>query len=213
MQLVADPLLVILLLVNFFMLGTSRLRALINGSAAQGVLLALLVVAVHGEVTVQAALIALGTIALKSIVIPSMLTRALRDAAIHREIEPVIGFVPSLLLGGLGTGLSVVFARTLPLAPEHVGSLLVPASLATAFSGFLLLATRRKAITQVVGYLALENGVFVMGLTLVEAMPLLVETGVLLDLVVAIFVMGIIIEHISREFSSIDTTRLSSLKE
>jgi len=213
MQLVADPLLVILLLVNFFMLGTSRLRALINGSAAQGVLLALLVVAVHGEVTVQAALIALGTIALKSIVIPSMLTRALRDAAIHREIEPVIGFVPSLLLGGLGTGLSVVFARTLPLAPEHVGSLLVPASLATAFTGFLLLATRRKAITQVVGYLALENGVFVMGLTLVEAMPLLVETGVLLDLVVAIFVMGIIIEHISREFSSIDTTRLSSLKE
>ncbi|HLQ58176.1 MAG TPA: hypothetical protein VK113_01560 [Gemmatimonadales bacterium] len=213
MQIVADPLLVVLLLVNFFMLGTSRLRALINGSAAQGVLLALLVVAVHGEVTLQAALIALATIALKSIVIPSMLTRALRDAAIHREIEPVIGFVPSLLLGGLGTGLSVVFARTLPLAPEHVGSLLVPASLATAFTGFLLLATRRKAITQVVGYLALENGVFVMGLTLVEAMPLLVETGVLLDLVVAIFVMGIIIEHISREFSSIDTTRLSSLKE
>src|SRR5882672_9350408 len=186
MQIVADPLLVVLLLVNFFMLGTSRLRALINGSAAQGVLLALLVVAVHGEVTLQAT---------------------------TREIEPVIGFVPSLLLGGLGTGLSVVFARTLPLAPEHVGSLLVPASLATAFTGFLLLATRRKAITQVVGYLALENGVFVMGLTLVEAMPLLVETGVLLDLVVAIFVMGIIIEHISREFSSIDTTRLSSLKE
>jgi hydrogenase-4 component E len=213
MQIVADPLLVVLLLVNFFMLGTSRLRALISGSAAQGVLLALLVVAVHGEVTLQAALIALATIALKSIVIPSMLTRALRDAAIHREIEPVIGFVPSLLLGGLGTGLSVVFARTLPLAPEHVGSLLVPASLATAFTGFLLLATRRKAITQVVGYLALENGVFVMGLTLVEAMPLLVETGVLLDLVVAIFVMGIIIEHISREFSSIDTTRLNSLKE
>jgi hydrogenase-4 component E len=213
MQAAADPLLVALLLVNFFMLGTSRLRALISGSAAQGVLLALLVLAVHGEVTWQAALIALATIGLKSIVIPSMLTRALRDAAIHREIEPVIGFVPSLLLGGLGTGLSVVFARTLPLAPEHVGSLLVPASLATAFTGFLLLATRRKAITQVVGYLGLENGVFVMGLALVEALPLLVETGILLDLVVAIFVMGIIIEHISREFSSIDTTKLSSLKE
>jgi hydrogenase-4 component E len=199
--------------VNFFMLGTSRLRALISGSAAQGVLLAMLVLAVHGEVTWQPVLIALATIALKSVLIPSMLTRALRDAAIHREIEPVIGFVPSLLLGGLGTGLSVVFARTLPLAPEHVGSLLIPASLATAFCGFLLLATRRKAITQVVGYLALENGVFVMGLALIEALPLLVETGILLDLVVAIFVMGIIIEHISREFSSIDTTRLRSLKE
>jgi hydrogenase-4 component E len=213
MHLSADPLLVILLLVNFFMLGTSRLRALITGSAAQGVLLALLVLAVHGEVNLQAVLIALATVAIKSLVIPWMLTRALRDAAINREVEPVIGFVPSLLLGGLGTGLSVVFARTLPLAPEHVGSLLVPASLATAFCGFLLLATRRKAITQVVGFLALENGVFVMGMTLIEAMPLLVETGVLLDLVVAVFVMGIIIEHISREFSSIDTAHLSSLKE
>src|SRR5690349_6423114 len=111
-----------------------------------------------------------------------MLSRAMRDAAIHREIEPVVGFVPSLLLGGLGTGLSLVFAPTLPLAiaPEHAASLLVPAALATAFTGFLLLATRRKAITQVVGYLALENGVFVMGLTLVEAMPLFVEIGVLL---------------------------------
>jgi hydrogenase-4 component E len=213
MQAVVDPLFVVLLLVNFFLLGTSRLRALINGSAAQGALLAFLVLSVHGEITWQALAIALATVALKSAVIPSMLSRAMRDAAIHREVEPVIGFVPSLLLGSLGTGLSLVFARTLPLAPEHLGSLLVPASLATAFTGFLLLATRRKAIAQVVGYLALENGVFVMGLTLVEAMPLLVEIGVLLDLVVAIFVMGIIIEHISREFSSIDTARPGSLEK
>lgn len=213
MHAAADTLLVILLLANFFLLGTSRLRALINGSAAQGVLLGVLVLAVHEEVTLQAGLIALGTVLLKSLVIPQMLNRALRDAEIHREVEPVVGFVPSLLLGGLGTGLSLVFARTLPLAPEHVGSLLVPAALATGFTGFLLLATRKKAITQVVGYLVLENGVFVMGLSIVEAMPLLVEVGVLLDLVVAIFVMGIIIEHISREFSSIDTDRLSALKE
>jgi hydrogenase-4 component E len=213
MHAATDPLLVMLLLVNFFLLGTSRLRALINGSAAQGALLGVLVLSVHGELTAQAVLISVATIALKSFVIPAMLTRAMRDLAIHREVEPVIGFVPSLLLGGLGTGLSLVFARTLPLAPEHVGSLLVPAALATAFTGFLLLATRRKAITQVVGYLALENGVFVMGLSLVEAMPFFVEIGVLLDLVVAIFVMGIIIQHISREFSSIDTAQLSSLKE
>ena len=77
----------------------------------------------------------------------------------------------------------------------------------------LILTTRRKAITQVVGYLVLENGIFVMGLALLEAMPLLVEAGVLLDLFVGIFVMGIIINHISREFSSMDTARLSSLKE
>jgi len=139
--------------------------------------------------------------------------RAMREAAIRREIEPLIGFIPTILLGALGTGLALLFARTLPLAPQHVGSLLVPASLSTVLSGFLLLITRRKAITQVVGYLILENGIFIMGLTLLDAIPFLVEIGVLLDLFVGIFVMGIIINHINREFSSLDTGRLSALKE
>ncbi len=81
----------------------------------------------------------------------------------------------------------------------------MPASLATVLTGFIVLTTRRKAITQVAGYLILENGIFIMGLTLVEAMPFLVEVGVLLDLVVGIFVMGIMIYQINREFSSLDT--------
>jgi hydrogenase-4 component E len=89
----------------------------------------------------------------------------------------------------------------------------VPTSLATVFTGFLLLTTRRKAITQVVGYLILENGVFIMSLSLIEAMPFLVEAGMLLDLFVGIFVMGIMINHIHREFATIDTERLSALKE
>ncbi|HEX7604258.1 MAG TPA: hypothetical protein VF316_21720, partial [Polyangiaceae bacterium] len=101
----------------------------------------------------------------------------------------------------------------LPLAPQHARSILVPAALATVTSGFLVIATRRKAITQVAGYLVLENGVFVMGLGLLEAMPFLVEVGILLDLFVAIFVMGIILHHVSREFASLDTGRLSDLKE
>jgi len=121
--------------------------------------------------------------------------------------------VTSLILGAVATGGAVLFADRLPLAPEHQGSLLVPASLATVLTGFLILATRRKAITQVVGYLVLENGIFIMGLTLHEAMPSLVEVGVLLDLLVAIFVIGIVINHISREFASLDVARLDTLKD
>ena len=80
-------------------------------------------------------------------------------------------------------------------------------------TGFLLLTTRRKAISQVIGYLVMENGIFLFGLLLSEAMPFMVEAGALLDLLVGIFVMGIVINQISREFSSIDTSRLSALKE
>jgi len=208
-----DPLLVVVLLSNFFVLGTSRLRAAISGSALQGVVLGALAIAVHGKLSLETALIAAGAVLIKAFFIPGMLLRAMREAAIRREIEPLIGFIPTVLLGAVGTGLSLMYARTLPLAPEHLGSLLVPASLSTVLTGFLLLITRRKAITQVVGYLILENGIFIMGLTLLEAMPFLVEIGALLDLFVGIFVMGIIINHINREFSSLDTARLSALRE
>jgi hydrogenase-4 component E len=207
-----DPVLVLVLLLNFQALGTSRLQVVVNVVALQGVVLSVLALLVHGASTLSV-LLALATVLLKGIAIPMMLRRAMREADIHREVEPFIDYVPSLLLCALATAASFVFARTLPLAPQHVGSLLVPASLATVANGFLLLATRRKAITQVAGYLVLENGVFVMAVGLLEAMPFLVEVGVLLDLFVAIFVMGIIIYHVNREFASLDTTRLSNLRE
>jgi hydrogenase-4 component E len=208
-----SPLLVVVLLLNLLVLGTSRLRAVINAAAWQGVVLGLLTLLVHPEIHVQTIAVAAGAILVKGIVIPFMLMRAMRDAAIRREVEPFIGFIPSLFLGATGTALALLFSSTLPLASEHEGSLLVPSSLATVITGFLVLTTRRKAITQVVGYLLLENGIFIMGLCLLDAMPFLVEVGVLLDLFVGIFVMGIIINQISREFASLDVGRLSSLKE
>ena len=208
-----DALLMTVLLLNFFALGTSRLRAVINATAAQGIVLGIIAILVHRGFGVQSLLVAVGAAAIKGFVIPWLLLRAMRDVQIRREIEPFIGYVPSLLAGAVATGLAILFARTLPLAEEHVGSLLVPASLATVLTGFIILTTRLKAITQVAGYLILENGIFIMGLTLVEAMPFLVEVGVLLDLVVAIFVMGIMIYRINRQFESLDTHHLTRLKE
>jgi hydrogenase-4 component E len=208
-----DLVLVAVLLQNFLILGTSRLRAAIQYAGIQGALLAvaLYLAHEHGGARVLALAVAAGV--LKAFVIPAILLRAMRNASIRREIEPFVGFTTSLLLGALATGLSLVFSRSLPLLDEHVEALIVPASFATVLTGFLVLTTRRKAITQVVGYLTLENGIFVFGLMLVEAMPLLVEMGVLLDLFVAVFVMGIIMDHISREFSSLSTEHLTSLKE
>ncbi len=101
----------------------------------------------------------------------------------------------------------------LPLAPGHAQTLVVPAALSTVLTGFVLLTSRIKAITQVIGYLVLENGIFIFGLLLLEALPSLVELGVLLDLFVGVFVISIIIHHINREFDSLDTRRLSSLRE
>ena len=213
MHAIFDPLLVVILLLNLFVLGTSRMRALIGASALQGVVLGVLTVSAHGEFTAEVLLVAIGAVAIKGVVIPRLLHKAVRDVAIEREVEPLIGYIPSLLLGAIGTALAVIFSETLPLIPAHKESLVLPSSFATVLTGFIVLTTRRKAITQVVGYLILENGIFIMGLGLLEAMPFLVEVGVLLDLFVAIFVMGIIINHVSREFASTDAADLTSLKE
>jgi hydrogenase-4 component E len=208
-----DPLLILLILSNLFMLGTSRLRAIINATAIQGLLLGVLTLLVHHELSLRPILVAVGAVAIKAVVIPRLLAFAMREVAIRREVEPIVGYTFSLVAGATGTAVAVLFSGTLPLAPQHVGSLLIPTSLSTVLTGFILLTTRRKAITQVAGYLVLENGIFVMGLALIEAMPFLVETGVLLDLVVGIFIMGIVVQQIGREFASLDTAHLSKLKE
>jgi hydrogenase-4 component E len=208
-----DPLLIVALTLNFVALGVSRIRAVINAVALQGMLLGLFPLLVHPDIGVRGMLLVTVTIALKGFVIPAFLLHAMREANIQHEVRPVVNFVSSLLLGAVGTGLAMVFSYTLPLADEHTDLLLVPASLSTVWVGFLMLTTRRKAIMQVLGYLLLENGIFLFGLLLLEAMPFLVEVGALLDLFTGVFVMGIIIYHISREFSSISTEHLSELKE
>ena len=208
----ADQLLVLVLLINFISLGTSRLIFSIRAVAVQGVILGILPGLIH-PFSWHLVGITVVIIAVKGFVIPQLLGRAVRSAEIKREVEPFLEYVPTLLLGAIFTALSFGFAGRLPMLPEHQNFMFVPASIATLMAGFLLLTTRRKAISQVIGYLVLENGIFIFGLLLAEAMPVMVEAGALLDLLVGTFVMGIVINQISREFSSLDTSRLTSLKE
>lgn len=208
----ADQLLVLVFLLNFMVLGTSRIRIAIKVVAMQGVVLGLIPATLH-QFSWHLLLISAGMIVVKGLVIPLLLTKAVQSIGIKREEKPFLGYVPIMLIGAVATGLAFIFAEQLPLAPQHKDLLFVPAAIATLLTGCLLLVTRKKAITQVTGYLILENGIFVFGLLLTEAMPVMVEAGALLDLLVGIFVMGIIINQISQEFSSIDTSKLNSLKE
>jgi hydrogenase-4 component E len=198
---------------NLIALGSSRLPALIATVAAQGVVLGLMPFLIEPTFEWLVALVALGTIAGKGFVIPALLRRAIRAAHIEREVQPSVGFVPSLLLGAGGTIAAVALARALPLLPEHAGTLLVPGALASVLTGFVLLVARAKAISQVCGYLILENGIYLFGLLLIRAMPLLVEAGILLDLTVGVFVIGIIVDRIQRAFDTLDTRKLTVLRE
>jgi hydrogenase-4 component E len=149
----------------------------------------------------------------KGLFIPWLLLGALSKIESNEDLQPFFGYSGNIMAGAVTTGLAFVFAGKLPLLPAHQGSLIVPAALATILTGFIALANRRKAINQVLGYLMLENGIFIFGLLLTEAMPLMVEAGALLDLIAGIFVMGLIIRQINREFASIDTSRMTALRE
>ena len=177
---------------NLLALGSNRLPSVIRAMAVQGVALGVMPLLLEPHFEWMVALVAAATMVGKGWVIPTLLRRAMRTANIDREVEPFIGFVPSLLLGAGGTIAAVAGARLLPLLPEHAGTLLVPGALACILTGFILLTTRFKALSQVVGYLVLENGIFIFGMLLLEAMPFVVEVGVLLDLFVGIFVICII---------------------
>jgi len=209
---IPNIILLTVILLNFYILGSSRLGACIQAVALQGAMLSLLPPLLHGFEP-HAIILAATAFLLKGIAIPWLLLRAIKKVKIKREIEPQIGFVASLILGAMATGCAFIYGGQLPLISEHMHSLLIPTALATMAMGFLLLITRFKAITQVLGYLIFENGIFIFGILLSEAMPIMVETGVLLDMLVAIFVMGIVMNHINQEFSSINTENLCLLRE
>ena len=210
----ADTVLVCIVLTSFVLLGSSRLGACIRVVALQGVLLGFLTLAAREDASsLRAPILALVSTGLKGVVFPWLLLRALRDADVRREVEPFVGYSLSMLIGTSFLAASLWLAGRLPLPSPTVSPLVVPVALFTMLVGLFLIVSRRKALTQVLGYLVLENAIYAFGVGLVEGTPMVVELGVLLDLFVAVFVMGIAVFHINREFDHIDADRLSTLRD
>jgi hydrogenase-4 component E len=209
-----DAVLVLLILTNLRLLGSSGLTACVRTVAVQAVLLGAIPLLVPWDgVTFRVAALAAATTAVKAGVLPWLLRRAVREANVRNEIEPIVGFTTSLLLGLGLLGVALHVGGRLPLPTADAPTLLVPVALFTMMVGLLLIVSRNTAVMQALGYLAMENGIYAFGMALAVEEPMLVEMGVLLDVFVAVFVMGITIHHISREFDHIDTEQLSALKD
>ncbi len=205
--------LVLVVLTDLALLGASRVTACVRFAAAQGILLGVLtLMAAREGPSLHAIALAIVSAGIKGVIFPSLMSRAIREAKVRREIEPVVGYTTSVLAGVLALAASLWISSRLPLVRPVASPLVVPTAFTTILVGLFLILSRRKALNQVVGYLVLENGIYAFGVAMVEA-PFLVELGVLLDVFVAVFVMGITIFHINRTFDRIDTDLLSSLKD
>jgi hydrogenase-4 component E len=210
-----EAVIALLVITGLLLLGTSRLRSCVTIAALQGAVVSLLPVLLHGnEGAVRAWSLTAGSALLKGLAFPWLLRRVLRESGVRREVEPFVGHTLSVLVGVAALAFAIWVDSRLALegsGTENV-PLLIPAGLATLLIGLFLIVSRRTAVTQVLGYLVVENGIYVVGVALVGGVPLLVELGVLMDIFVAVFIMSIAAYHISREFDHIDVDQLDRLR-
>lgn len=204
----------LLLLVSFAMLSQRRIVTLVDLLALQGALLcgATLLLAWRvreAHLYVSAAL----TLALKVVGLPLILHRLIRRLGVYWDTEPVLN-IPGTMLVGL---LVVVFAFGVAQPITALATTATRSALGIAVAvillAFLTMMTRRKALSQVVGFLSMENGLFFAAMSTTYGMPMVVELGVALDVLVAMLVLGVFFFQIREQFDSLDLGHLESLKE
>lgn len=201
-----------LVLLSFMLLYQDRLYALLNAFALQAVVLALSVAwqaygqhAPHLYITAGIALV------FKAIVIPVALHRIVARLGIHREIENAVSVGPTMLAGIALVALSmVVMLRVTPDADPMAREDLAFA-LSVVLLGFLMMVTRRNAVSQVIGFMSLENGL-ILAATGAKGMPLVVEISVAFSVLVAFIVIGIFLFRIRERFDTVDVNALDRFR-
>ncbi len=212
-----DVILVVILLSVLLSLASSRMMALVKIMALQGAMVSIapLLLDPQSRLGNEGILYFQLMLLIKAAIIPGLLYLAVTRVAIKREVEPIVGYHASLAVGLGLILLSATITRRLGLALAGDSSLLLITAITTLGGGLFLMMSRTKAITQVIGYLMLENGIYLVGTALTtHAHNLyLVEFGVLLDLLVGVMIMGIILHNINRAFDDVDTAYLGQLKD
>lgn len=204
----------VVLLISFAMLSQRRVVNLVKLLAAQGALLTvatLLVAWRTGETHLYVS--ALLTLALKVVFLPVLLTRLIRRLDVYWDSESIINPSGTMLIG-LGI---VIFSFGLAQPIAELASTATRSTIGIAVAvillAFLTMITRRKAMSQVVGFLSMENGLFFGAMSATYGMPMVVELGIALDILVAMLVLGVFFFQIREQFDSLDLHHLETLKE
>ena len=204
----------LLLQLSFSMLAQRRIVNLVNLLALQGTLLCmatLLVAWRTGQPHLYVS--ALLTLALKVVVLPVLLHRLIRRLNVYWESEPVINTTGTMLIGLVIVVFSFGLAQPVSALASTATRSALGIAIAVVLIAFLTMITRRKAMSQVVAFLSMENGLFLGAMSTTYGMPMVVELGVALDVLVAMLVLGVFFFQIREQFDSLDLHHLESLKE
>ncbi len=204
----------LILLTAFGLLMQRRIYGLLHLFAWQGLFLSISTAVVGYSAGLHHLYIsALLTLALKVIVLPYILYILIHRMKIHKEVEEMVN-IPTTMMIGIAL---VIFSYHLTAPITELSGFITRSTLAVALAtvmlGLLMMITRKKAVTQMIGFLALENGLFFAATSATYGMPLVVELGVALDLLIAAFVFGIFFFQIRTTFDSLDLKAMEKLKE
>jgi len=208
--------LALFLVADFILAGASRLKSAVRFVAMQGLVVGILPIfmwnwADEGCPGARVWIIAFVNALVKGVVLPLLLMYAVRKARTRRELEPIVSFTVSQVIVFFAAIGAFIVGRMLHVHASSASELAVPVALTTMGTGLLLICGRKKAITQVLGFLILENGISVFGAAILLEYGIIVELGILLDVFALVFILGIVVFQISRTFSSTDTDKLNHL--
>jgi hydrogenase-4 component E len=211
---ILNALAALLLLLSFAMLSQRRVVTLVNLLALQGSLLfiATLLLAWRtgaNHLYLSAAL----TLTLKVIFLPWLLHRLIRKLGVYWDTEPLLNTTGTMLIGVLVVVFSFGLAQPIAALASTATRNAIGIAVAVILIAFMTMITRRKAMSQVVGFLSMENGLFFGAMSATYGMPMIVEFGVALDVLVAMLVLGVFFFQIREQFDSLDLKHLESLKE
>ncbi len=204
----------LILLTAFGLLVQRRILGLIHLFAWQGLFLCIST-AIVGYITGMHHLFisSLLTLSFKVILLPYILYVLIRKLDIRRESEVLVN-IPRTMMIGIAL---VIFSYHLTAPVTQLSTMVTKSTLAVALAtvmlGLLMMVTRRHAVTQIIGFLAMENGLFFAATSATYGMPMVVELGVALDLLIAAFIFGIFFFHINTTFDSLDVDQMAKLKE
>jgi hydrogenase-4 component E len=204
----------LMLLLSFAMLSQRRIVSLVNLYAIQGAVLAATTLVVawrtgEGHLYLSATL----TLALKVAFLPWLLHRLIRRLKVYWDTEPLLNISGTMLLGLVIVVFAFALAQPITQLANTAMRDAIGIAIAVVLLAFLMMITRRKAMSQVIGFLSMENGLFFGAMSATYGMPMVIELGVALDVLVAMLVLGVFFFQIREQFDSLDLHHLESLKE
>lgn len=192
---------ILIVFLSLTILATYRIVGMIRIFALQSFVLSFVPLFLHADaIAGRDWVLSIVTLLMKTVFVPYILIWAIRHISMRSEVKPVIGPGLSIVCGACLIAGAFWVSISMRLPGKLASDMVLPSSLATMLLGFMIMVTRTRAVTQVLGYLIIENGISLFALSLFDAMPVLIEMGILLDIFVAVFIMAIVLNHINEEF-------------